>query len=133
MEQRKSPFIPPTGYFDEVEDRVWTKLKKSNLPTRVLPWYANKDSWYAAAAVLVLFFGIVMTTQFSTSSTAVVTNESSVLTEYLLYNVEMDSYDWGEQLDQQSIENIQLNFTPGISFDEVQHRVNLEEMYPELH
>ena len=126
------PFNPSQAYFDALEKKVWAEVAQLHPPVQQLAWYQRKDTWYAVAASTVLLLGIGLANVGQTANQGEST-EQALVTEYLLNQTEMDSYELGEHLESPTLDHLERQITPAISFEEVNQRVNLDEIFPELH
>jgi hypothetical protein len=85
----KNPFGVPPMYFDTLTDRILTHLE-INKKVKVIPMYSKfKYTLLSAAAILLLFFGIL----WMTHKNEVVNLNHEQIEYYLSYKQHLNTYD----------------------------------------
>jgi hypothetical protein len=124
-------FTTPDNYFSDFSAKVLQQLPKvDNEPlneTRVIPFWAKNRSWiYAAAAILVVAFSILMMNLMDANSEEIHTTE---IEHYLTYNADITDDEIVELLEEEDLKNITIETSvePETIEEILYNESNLEE------
>lgn len=122
----KSGFITPHNYFEDFTERIMQQLPKPDV--KVVPLYRRKPVWFSAAAgfVLMASLGIFYTSTQQTINDQSLPDDDAV-ENYLMYQVNVNSYDLMQNLDQQDLDELEQNIA--ISDDAIEEYLATEDVY----
>jgi len=125
-EQKMKPgFTTPDGYFESFSERLMQQLPKAEV--KVVPLYKRKPVWLSAAAgfVVMATLGIFYTNTQQNATPAL--PDDSAIENYLMYQVNVNSYDLMQNLDQQDIDELEQSIA--ISDDAIEEYLATEDVY----
>lgn len=126
-EQKIKPgFTNPDNYFESFSDKLMQQLPKREV--KVVPLYKRKPVWFSAAAgfVVMATLGVFYTnTQQSTTTPAL--PDDAAVENYLMYQVNVNSYDLMQNLNQQDIDELEKSIA--ISDDAIKEYLATEDVY----
>jgi len=102
--KKATGFTVPEGYFAHFPEKVSQQIKQTTHPTKVVSLFKTK--WiYAVASVAAMLLFLLILEPFDTQYTFD-TIENDTIAEYLETNTVLSSYDVGELLTDEELENI---------------------------
>jgi hypothetical protein len=126
-EQKINPgFTTPDGYFEGFSERLMQQLPKPEV--KVVPLYKRKPVWFSAAAGFVVMASLgVWYTNTQPATTTPALPDDAAIENYLMYQVNVNSYDLMQNLDQKDID--ELEQTIAISDDAIEEYLATEDVY----
>jgi len=121
----KLGFTTPDGYFESFSERLMQQLPKPEV--KVVPLYKRKPVWFSAAAgfAVMATLGIFYTNTQQKTTPAL--PDDAAIENYLMYQVNVNSYDLMQNLDQQDID--ELEQTIAISDEAIEEYLATEDVY----
>lgn len=120
----KQGFKVPENYFDTFTDKLMQQLPEREV--KVVPLFKRKPVWMTAVAaifVIALTLGIF----FQMNTETVVTDDTTAIENYLVYNTNLTSYDYIQMLDEQDIAELESSVT--LSDEAIEDYLSTENIY----